>query len=132
MNPIFVDNGKSTQLIVSVFNFISNVCNFSVSSYAQNELSEEGRKMKDKKKKKKKKPQEVQVVQYQKPDIYHLVDESDLEHIGGHGGGGLHHGGLMHHIGGLHKKKHGRSIGGLFGRFEASAILFGFGTLKCG
>lgn len=89
--------------------------------------------MKDKKKKKKKKkPQEVQVVQYQKPDIYQLVDHSDLEELSGHGGGhgGFHHGGLMHHMGGLHKKKHGRSIGGLFGRFEASAILFGFGTLK--
>lgn len=98
--------------------------------------------MKDKKKKKKKKkPEEVQVVHYQKPDVYQLVEESALEHgIGhgggghggglGHGGGGFHHGGLMRpHFGGLHKKKHGRSIGGLFGRFVASAILFGFGTL---
>lgn len=92
--------------------------------------------MKDKKKKKKKKkPEVVEVVQYQKPEIYQLVEEiPDVMHgHGGHGGhGGGHHGGLMHHIGGgLHKKKYGRSIGGLFGRFEASAILFGFGSLEC-
>lgn len=68
----------------------------------------------------------MEVVQYQKPEIYQLVEEADIG--GGHGGHGHHHG-LMHHIGGgLHKKKYGRSIGGLFGRFEASAILFGYGS----
>lgn len=68
-----------------------------------------------KNKKKKKKPQ-VELVQYQKPEIYQLVDESDLGGHGGHIGGG--HGGLAH-LGGhglLHRKKYGRSIGGLFVR----------------
>lgn len=79
--------------------------------------------MKDKKKKKKnkKKPEVVEVVQYQKPEIYQLVEEAD---VGGHGGGHIGHHGLMpHKYGGLHMKKHGRSFRGLFGRFEASAIL---------
>lgn len=63
--------------------------------------SDDARKMKNKKQKKK--PQ-VEVVQYQKPDVYELSDESDS-------GQGIGH----HHGSGLHKiKKHGRSIGGLF------------------
>lgn len=83
------------------------------------------------KNKKKKKPQQVELVQYQKPEIYHLVEESDLgghEHLGGlHGHHGL--GGLGGH--GLHKKKYGRSIGGLFVRdCGNTAILFGFGFLQ--
>lgn len=93
---------------------------FSVVPQDEDDGSEEGRKMKDKRKKKKKKPEIVEVVQYQKPEIYQLVEEAD---IGGHGGHMGHHGLLPHKIGGLHMKKHGRSIGGLFGRFEASAIL---------
>lgn len=77
--------------------------------------------MKDKKKKKKKKPEVVELVQYQKPEVYQLVEEvPDVTHgHGGHGGIGGHHGGhhgIRPHIGGLHKKKYGRSIGGLFGR----------------
>lgn len=71
-----------------------------------------------KEKKKKKKPA-VQLVQYEKPEIYELVEASDEGHeIGhmhghkiGHGHGHIHGG----HGGGFHlKKKHGRSIGGLF------------------
>lgn len=69
--------------------------------------------------KKKKKPT-VQVVQYEKPEIYELVEAAETDHdIGqkfGHKFGGGH-GGHLHggHGGGFHlKKKHGRSIGGLF------------------
>lgn len=66
--------------------------------------SDEARKMKNKKKKK---PQ-VELVQYEKPEVYELVDDS-ADDIG-HGYGGIGH----HHGFGLHKiKKHGRSIGGL-------------------
>jgi len=49
----------------------------------------------------------VELVQYQKPELYQLVEESDL---GGHHHDIVHLGGHGH---GLHKKKHGRSIGGL-------------------
>lgn len=74
-----------------------------------NEEESEERKLK----KKKKKPQQVELVQYQKPEIYELVEEHE-EIGGGHGHGGLHHGLGHHGFGGLHKKKYGRSIGGLF------------------
>lgn len=75
-----------------------------------------------KEKEKKKKKPTVELVQYEKPEIYELVEAAETGHdvghkhghkIGGHGGHGGHiFGG---HGGGLHfKKKHGRSIGGLF------------------
>lgn len=102
-----------------------------------------GDRRKDKRKKKKK-PQ-IELVAFQKPEVYELADQSTGHkhghmhggghgghggngghlHGGGHGGGGHLHGG--HQGLGLHglkfKKKYGRSIGGLFGRFEAIAIL---------
>lgn len=95
------------------------------------------------KRKKKKKPT-VELVQYEKPEIYELVDAAESVHdvghkhghkiggghFGGHGGGHGGHGGqLFGGGGGLHlKKKHGRSIGGWFWAVWASAILFGYGS----
>lgn len=76
-----------------------------------------------KEKRKKKKKPTVELVQYQKPEVYELVEAAEEGHkhghkLGGHFGGHLGgHGGHLHggHGGGLHfKKKHGRSIGGLF------------------
>lgn len=70
----------------------------------------------------KKKPT-VELVQYQKPEIYELVEASETGHEVGHKHGHKHGhkiGGHGHHMlgghgGGIHlKKKHGRSIGGLF------------------
>lgn len=88
--------------------------------------------------KKKKKPS-VQLVEFQKPQIYELVEESDGHghghggHMGGHHGGGGHghgHGGLGGHGGhGLKMKKHGRSIGGWFWAVARIRYLFGFGFL---
>ncbi|XP_031635210.1 uncharacterized protein LOC116348340 isoform X2 [Contarinia nasturtii] len=105
---------KPSTMLSSLEDYVRNVFkSFSSQALVGDEDLEESRKMKDKKKKKKKKkPEVVEVVQYQKPEIYQLVEEiPDLMH--GHGGHGGHHG-IMHHIGGgLHKKKYGRSIGGL-------------------
>lgn len=96
------------------------------------------------KKMKKKKPSAVQLVEFQKPQIYELVEESDSGHGHGHGGGG-HLGGGNHGGGGGHghkhgigghgghglkmKKKHGRSIGGWFWAVARIRCLFGFGFL---
>ncbi|XP_055316948.1 uncharacterized protein LOC129576256 isoform X2 [Sitodiplosis mosellana] len=105
---------KPSTMLSSLEDYMRSVFK-SVSPHAVSEDSEEGRKMKDKKKKKKKKPEVVEVIQYQKPDIYQLVDEiPDVTHgHGGHFGHGGHHGMMAHIGGGLHKKKYGRSIGGL-------------------
>lgn len=88
---------------------------------------DDGESQERKMKKKMKKPQ-VELVQYQKPELYELVTSDD---DGGHGHGGqlFSHAHGHGHGHGLHKKKYGRSIGGLFGRLVASAILFGFGSL---
>lgn len=53
----------------------------------------------------------MQVVEYEKPDIYELIDDDD-DHggFGGQGGGGnkKRKGGIRR------RKKHGRSVGGWF------------------